>query len=141
MVNLEGLYYYAEEVTGCTISEGARWEVCLPATGRQQMQHAPELAEHTDHLLRFSFIASIRVERPSAGNDQKKMVVLRYGAPQSVCFPEIALGLGLSTVRSRWSHARGKKRCACERSQATLTHFNDSVEFSSTTWCLSVEEV
>lgn len=36
------------------------------------MQHVSELAEHTNHLLRFSFIASIRVERPSAGNDQKK---------------------------------------------------------------------
>lgn len=76
MANLEGLYYYAGEVMGCTISEGARWELCLPATGRQQMQHALELAGHTDHLLRFSFIASIRVERPSAGNDQRKMVVL-----------------------------------------------------------------
>lgn len=72
------------------------------------MQHALVLAEHTDHLLRFSFIASIRVERPSAGNDQRKMVVPRYGAPQSACLPEIALGLGLSTVRSRWSHARKK---------------------------------
>ncbi|KAI9546186.1 hypothetical protein NQZ68_029422 [Dissostichus eleginoides] len=72
--------------------------------GRQQMQHALVLAEHTDHLLRFSFIGSIRVERPSAGNDQRKMVVPRYGAPQSVCLPEIALGLGLSTVRSHWSH-------------------------------------
>ena len=94
------------------------------------MQHASVLAERTDHLLRFSFIASIRVERPSAGNDQRKMVVPRYGAPQSVCFPEIALGLGLSTVRS---HVRKKTRCACERGQATLTHFNDSVEFSLTT--------
>lgn len=78
------------------------------------MQHALVLAEHTDHLLRFSFIASICVEKPRAGNEQKKMVVPRYGAPQSVCFPEIALGLGLSTVRSRCSHARGKKGCACE---------------------------
>lgn len=53
------------------------------------MQHVLLLAEHTDHLLRFSFIASIRAERPSAGNDQKKMVGPRYRAPQSVCFPEI----------------------------------------------------
>lgn len=60
------------------------------ARGRQQMQHVLLLAEHTDHLLRFSFIASIRAERPSAGNDQKKMVGPRYRAPQSVCFPEIA---------------------------------------------------
>lgn len=67
------------------------------------------LAEHTDHLLRFSFIASIHVERPSAGNDQKKMVAPRYGAPQSVCFSEIALGLDLSTVRSRWPHEREEK--------------------------------
>lgn len=80
---------------GCIISEGARWGLCLPATGRQQMQHALVLAEHTDHLLRFSFIASIRVERPRAGNDQRKTVVPRCGAPQSVCFPEIELGLGL----------------------------------------------
>lgn len=93
---------------GCSVSEGARSELCLPTTGRQQMQHALVLAEHTDHLLRFSFIASIHVERPSAGNDQKKMVVPRYGAPQSVCFPEIALGLDLNTVSSRWSHARKK---------------------------------
>lgn len=98
---------------GCTISGRARWELCLPATGRQQMQHALALAERTDHLLRFSFIASIRVERPSGGNDQRKMVVPRYEAPQYVCFPEIALGLGLSTVRSRRSHARGKKVRMC----------------------------
>lgn len=36
------------------------------------MQHVLLLAEHTDHLLRFSFIASIRAERRTAGNDQKK---------------------------------------------------------------------
>lgn len=63
------------------------------------MQHVLLLAEHTDHLLRFSFIASIRAERRTAGNDQKKMLGPRYGAPQSVCFPEIAGGLGLFTVR------------------------------------------
>lgn len=58
------------------------------ATWRQQMQHELVLAEHTDHLLRFSFIASVHVERPCAGNDQKKMrLVLCYRAPQSVCFP------------------------------------------------------
>lgn len=100
------------------------------------MQHVLVLAEHTDHLLRFSFVASIRVERPSAGNDQKKMVGPRYGAPQSVCFLEIAGGLGLCTVRSCWSHAR--KNGSCECSQATLTHFNDS-EFLLATWCLSVK--
>lgn len=67
---------------GCTISKGTRWELCLPATERKQMQHALLLAVHTDHLLRFSFIASIRVEKPSASNDQKKMVVPRYGDPR-----------------------------------------------------------
>lgn len=99
---------------GCTIREGARCELCLLATGRQQMQHALVLAEHTDHLLKFSFIASIRVERPSAGNDQRKMVVPRYGALQSVCLPEIALGLGLSAVRSHWSHEENE---LCMRAQ------------------------
>lgn len=69
-----------------------------------QMQHALMLAEHIDRLLKFSFIASERVERPSAGNDQRKMVAPRYGAPQYVCFPEIVLGLGPSG--SRWSHER-----------------------------------
>lgn len=78
------------------------------ATGRQQMQHVLLLAERTDHLLRFSFIASIRAERPSAGNDQKKMAGPRYRAPQSVCFPEIAGGLGLCTVGSCCSHVRQK---------------------------------
>lgn len=70
---------------------------CFPATGRQQMQHVLVLAKRADHLLRFSFSASIHVVRPSAGNDQKKMVEPRCGAPQSVCFPEIAGGLGLCT--------------------------------------------
>lgn len=88
---------------GCTISEGAKWEVCFPATERQQMQHALVLAEQTDHLLRFSFIASIHVEKPSAGNDQEKMEVPRYTAPQSICWCEIALGLGVCSVRSDWS--------------------------------------
>lgn len=54
------------------------------------MQHVLVLAEHIDHLLRFSFIAAIRVERPSAGNDQKKMGVPCYGAPQCACYPEMA---------------------------------------------------
>lgn len=77
-------------------------------SNREAADAALVLVEHTDHLLRFSFIAFIHVGRPSAGNDQKKMVVPRYRAPQSVCLPEIALGLGLSTVRSRWSHDRRK---------------------------------
>lgn len=58
------------------------------------------LAEHADHLLRFSFIASTHVERPRAGNDQEKMEVPRYRAPPSVCLAEIALGLDLSGVGS-----------------------------------------
>jgi len=74
------------------------------------MQHVLLLAEPTDHLLRFSFIASIRAEKPSAGNDQKKMVRPRYGAPQSACFPEIADGLDLCTVGSGCSHAKEKTK-------------------------------
>lgn len=81
-------------------------KLCLPVTGRQQMPLVLVLAEHIDHLLRFSFNASIHVERPSASNDQKKMGVLCSGAPQYACFPEIALGLGLCRVRSSWSHGR-----------------------------------
>lgn len=75
------------------------------------MQHALVLAEHSDHLLRFSLTASVHVERPSGGNDQKKMVVPRYRASQSVCFPEIALGLGLSSVRSSWLHTKKSNLC------------------------------
>lgn len=110
------------------------------ATGRQHMQRVSVVAEHTDHLLRFSFIASICVEKPRAGNEQKRRVVPRYRAPQSVCFPEIALGLGPRPPRSRCSHSRGGgERCTCEHSRVTLTSFNDSVvEFSLTT-CLGVK--
>lgn len=61
-----------EGVGSCTINEGAKWETCLPATGRRQMPHTLVLAEHADHLLRFSFIASTHVERPRAVNDQEK---------------------------------------------------------------------
>lgn len=68
--------------------------------------HMLALAEHGDHLLRFSFIASIHVERPRAGNDQEKMEVPRYRAPQSVCLAEIAPGLDLSDVGSGRSHVR-----------------------------------
>lgn len=79
---------------GCTISDG-----------RHQMQHVLLLAENTDHLLRFSFIASIHAEWSSAGNDQKKMVGPHYRDSQSACFLEIASGLGLCTVRSSCSYA------------------------------------
>lgn len=90
---------------GCTISEGAG----SLSSSKREAADAACVGAGKGHrsLLRFS-IASIHVERPSAGNDQKKMVVPRYGAPQSVCFPEIAHGLDLSTVRSPWSHARKK---------------------------------
>ena len=42
------------------------------ATGRQQMQHLLVLADHTDHLLRFSFIASICFEEPRVSKEQKR---------------------------------------------------------------------
>lgn len=70
------------------------------------MPHTLALAGHADHLLRFSFIASIHVERPRAGNDQEKMEVPRYRAPPTVCLAEIALGLDLSGVWSDWSHVK-----------------------------------
>lgn len=72
----------------------------LQATGRQQMPHRLVLAEHADHLLRFSFIASTHVERPRAGNDQERMEVPCYIAPLSICLAKIALGLDLSSVGS-----------------------------------------
>lgn len=62
------------------------------------MPHTLALAEHADHLLRFSFIASTHVERPRAGNDQERMEVPCYRAPPSVCLAEIAPGLDLSSV-------------------------------------------
>lgn len=83
------------------------------------MPHMLALAEHTDHLLSFSFIASAHVKRPKAGNDQEKMEVPRYRAPPSVCLAEIALGLDLSGVGSDWSHVSRKKGCNCECRYAT----------------------
>lgn len=74
------------------------------------MPRALVLAENPDHLLRFFFVASICVKKPRAGNEQEKMVVPRYRAPPSVCFPEIALGLGLRSHPSCCSHLKKKKK-------------------------------
>lgn len=67
------------------------------------MQCVSVLAKHTDHLLRFCFIASVHVEWPTAGNNQKKMEVPPYRSFQAACLPE-TLGLGFNRVRSGWSH-------------------------------------
>lgn len=102
VANSEDLYYNVRSGGGgYTINEGA---TCLLAKGRQST-----LAEHGDHLLRFSFIASIHVERPRASNDREKMEVPRYRAPRSVCLAEIAAGLDLSDVGPGWSVARKEK--------------------------------
>lgn len=76
------------------------------SSSNREAADALALAEDGDHLLRFSFIASVHVEWPRASNDQEKMEVPRYRAPQSVCFAEIALGLDLSGVGSDRSHVR-----------------------------------
>ncbi len=83
----------------------------LSSSNREAADAALVLAEHTDHLLRFSFIAFIHVGRPSAGNDQKKMVVPHYGAPQSVCLPEIAFGLGPEHCQVTLFTCQEKKVC------------------------------
>lgn len=117
VANSEDLYYNARSGGGggYTINEGA---TCLLAKGRQST-----LAEHGDHLLRFSFIASIHVERPRASNDREKMEVPRYRAPRSVCLAEIAAGLDLSDVGPGWSVARKEK--AANVGAVTVTSHTD----------------
>lgn len=71
--------------------------------------------------MRFSFIASIHVERPRASNDRQKMEVPRYRAPRSVCLAEIAPGLDLSDVGSGWSVPE-RKGCQCRRRHSDQSH-------------------
>lgn len=82
------------------VTRSMRGQPVWQQKGRRQTPHTLALAEHGDHLLRFSFIASIHVERPRASNDREKMEVPRYRAPRSVCLAEIAPGLDLSGVGS-----------------------------------------
>lgn len=84
---------------GCTISEGARWELCL--SGEAADACVSSGSGHRSFIEGSPPSLLPMLRGPSAGNDQEKMVVLRYGAPQSACFPEIALGFRPERCRVR----------------------------------------
>lgn len=137
LANLEGLYYYAGEVMGCTISEGARWELCLSGEAADARVGSGSGRRSFIEGSPSSLLSMLR--GPSAGNDQKKMVVLHYGAPQPACFPEIALRFRPERCRGRAGHMQGEGDAPCEYGRPTRTHgFNDSVKFSLTCFLCAV---
>lgn len=120
-----------ERLWGCTISEGARWELCL--SGEAADARVGSGSGRRSLIERSPSSPLSMLRGPSAGNDQKKMVVLRYGAPQPACFPEIALGFRPERCRGHAGHMRGEGDATCEYGPPTRTRgFNDSVKFSLT---------